>query len=629
MKLLSLQDLESRAEASREWIRGRKAVISVCMGSGCISAGSEALLDLFRRAIADEGLSEQVPVMGSGCLGFCGKGPVILVRPEGVLYCGVDEAGVSRIVKEHIVGGKPVAKYLYGGGAKDAGIALMDEIPFYKGQKLLVLAGRGCMDPESIDSYMAADGYSALGKALSAMSPDLIIDAIKESGLRGRGGRGFHAWMKWESCRMAAGPEKFVVCNCDDGAPGAYAGRTVLENSPHAVIEAMAIGARAVGASMGFIYVRTEYDLAVGRVEKALAQAREYGLLGRGILGTGFDFDIRAVHGESAFICGESTALIASIEGRPAEPRHDQVHSSEKGLWGRPTLLSNVETWANVPPIIRNGAAWFRSVGSPSCPGTKVLTPGGRIRNLGVVEVPTGTPLSEIVFGPCGGPGPGRRIKAVQACGPAGGLIPERMLGTGLAYESLEEAGAMMCTGGLIVFDDRTCIVETVRSSIEFMSEECCGKCSPCREGLPRMLALLESICRGRARAGDLEFLEEIAWTLKDASFCGLGKSAANPVLSSLKCFRDEYVAHADEKRCPAGVCPELTRFVIDPEKCSGCGLCRKACPAGAVAGAPKEAHSIKEEICVKCGACRDACRKEAVFASGTAAFPVQRQLLR
>jgi NADH:ubiquinone oxidoreductase subunit F (NADH-binding)/Pyruvate/2-oxoacid:ferredoxin oxidoreductase delta subunit len=435
--------------------------------------------------------------------------------------------------------------------------------------------------------------------------------------------------MKWASCRMGAGPEKFVVCNCDDGAPGAYAGRTVIESSPHAVIEAMAIGAKAVGASSGFIYVRAEYELAVNRTETALAHARDNGLLGRDIMGTGFDFDIQAVHGESALICGESTALLASIEGRPAEPRHNQVHSSARGLWGRPTLLNNVETWANVPPIIRNGAAWFRSIGSPSCPGTKVLTPGGRIRNLGVVEVPTGTPLSTVVGGPCGGPAAGRRIKAVQACGPAGGFIPERLLGTGMEYESLEQAGAMMCTGGLIAFDDRACIVETARSSIEFLAEECCGKCTPCREGLPRMLSILESICRGRGREGDVEFLEEIAWTLKDASFCGLGKSAANPVLSSIRFFRDEYIAHMDEKRCPAGVCPDLTRFVIDPEKCSGCGLCVAACPAGAIAGAAKKAHSIRESLCVKCGACRDACRLDAVSAVGTAVIPVQKQLLR
>ncbi len=596
--------------------------LMVCAGTGCVSNGALRLKEALEKEVRKRGLGDEVLVVTTGCNGFCGQGPIMVVQPDGVFYQRLKIEDVPYLVEEHLLKGRPVKKLMHVPPKEEKPIPKMMDIPFFGDQLLVALRNRGLIDPENIEEYIARDGYSALAKVLASMAPEEVIEEIKASGLRGRGGGGFPTGIKWESCRKAKGIPKYVICNADEGDPGAFMDRSIIEGDPHSVLEGMAIGAYAIGAEQGYLYVRMEYPLAIKRFNIAVEQAREYGLLGRDILGAGFDFDVEVRRGAGAFVCGESTALMASLEGRVGEPRAKYIHTVEHGLWNLPSCLNNVETWTNVPVIILQGAKWFASIGpgdvsrSPwgGSKGTKVFSLAGKVYNTGLIEVPMGITLRDIVFKVGGGIPNGKRFKAVQTGGPSGGFIPERLIDLPVDFDRLVEVGSMMGSGGMVVVDEENCMVDMAKYFVSFLVGESCGKCVPCREGLKRMEEILERITKGEGKERDIELLEEIGIILEDGALCGLGQSAANPVLSTIRYFREEYEAHIKEKRCPAGVCKELIEYEIDEEKCTGCALCVKVCPSEAVSGELKEPHKIDSSKCIKCGICYEVCRFDAVL---------------
>ena len=589
--------------------------VMICGGTGCTSSGSDKVAAAFEAEIVTAGLENEVKVIRTGCFGLCALGPIVVIYPEGTFYSMVKPEDVGEIVNEHLLKGRPVLRLLYNETvAEDNSIKSLDETSFYKKQKRIALRNCGVINPENIEEYIAFDGYAALGKALTEMTPDEVIQVVLDSGLRGRGGGGFPTGRKWQlACADRGKVEKYVCCNADEGDPGAFMDRSVLEGDPHSVIEAMAIAGYAIGADQGYVYVRAEYPIAVNRLSTAIQQAREYGLLGKNIFGTDFSFDIDIKLGAGAFVCGEETALMTSIEGMRGEPRPRPPFPAKKGLFGRPTILNNVETYANIPQIILKGADWFRSMGTEKSPGTKVFALGGKIKHTGLVEVPMGTTLREIVEEIGGGIPGGKKFKAAQTGGPSGGCIPASLIDTPIDYDNLMEIGSMMGSGGLIVMDEDTCMVDIAKFFLEFTVDESCGKCTPCRVGTKRLLELLEKITSGNGTMRDLERIEELAQFIKENSLCGLGQTAPNPVLSTLQYFRDEYLAHIQDKRCPAGVCKALLTYKIDETKCRGCTLCARACPAGAINGSVRNPHNIDTLKCVKCGACMETCRFGAI----------------
>ncbi|WP_434654080.1 NADH-quinone oxidoreductase subunit NuoF [Thermoanaerobacterium thermosaccharolyticum] len=588
--------------------------VMVCGGTGCTSSNSDRIAKCFEEEIANKGLDKEIQVVRTGCFGLCELGPVVVVYPEGVFYSRVKEEYVPEIVEEHLLKGRIVKKYLYGESVTEEGIKPLEETGFFKKQQRVALRNCGLINPEDIKEAIAFDGYKALAKVLTEMTPEEVISEIKKSGLRGRGGGGFPTGIKWEFAYNQKETPKYVVCNADEGDPGAFMDRSVLEGDPHSVLEAMAIAGYAIGANHGYIYVRAEYPLAVKRLQIAIDQAREYGLLGKNIFNTGFDFDIEIRLGAGAFVCGEETALLNSVMGKRGEPRPRPPFPAVKGVWEKPTIINNVETYANIPAIILNGAEWFSSIGTEKSKGTKVFALGGKINNTGLVEIPMGTTLREIIFEIGGGIPNGKKFKAAQTGGPSGGCIPAEHLDTPIDYDSLLSIGSMMGSGGLIVMDEDNCMVDIAKFFLEFTVDESCGKCSPCRIGTRRMLELLNKITSGKGEEGDIEKLETLANSIKASSLCGLGQTAPNPVLSTLRYFRDEYEAHIKEKRCPAGVCQALLRFRINPEKCKGCGICAKNCPTNAITGKVKQPHVIDQDKCIKCGTCMDKCPFDAIY---------------
>jgi NADH:ubiquinone oxidoreductase subunit F (NADH-binding)/(2Fe-2S) ferredoxin len=568
---------------------------------------------VLEKELEKRGLQDEIAVVSTGCNGFCAQGPVMVVQPDGIFYQMLTEKDIPGLVEEHFLKGRPVQRLMFTPPGEKAPVPTMREIGFFGKQKLIALRNRGMIDPERIDEYIARGGYTAAAKALTSMSPEEIIAEVKQSGLRGRGGAGFPTGRKWEICRNANGRPKHLVCNADEGDPGAFMDRSIIESDPHSVLEGMLIGAKAIGANFGYVYIRHEYPLALERLGKAIKQAREYGLLGEGILGTGFNFDISVHRGAGAFVCGEETSLISSLQGIPPEPRVRPPFPAESGIRGEPTNINNVETWATVPEIINRGAAWFASIGTEASKGTKVFSLVGKVKNTGLVEVPMGITLREIVFDIGGGIDGDKKFKAIQTGGPSGGCIPESLLDLPLDYEMLAEVGSIMGSGGLIVMDEDTCMVDVARYFLEFLKDESCGKCTACREGIEVMYKILSKICEGHGSEGDVRLLEELAHAVKDASLCGLGATAPNPVLSTIRYFSNEYEAHIKDKSCPAAVCKALFQFEIDETKCTACGACKTNCPYDAVRGEKKVAHRIISEKCTKCGACFDACRFDAV----------------
>ena len=588
--------------------------VLVCGGTGCTSSGSERIVSALEREIQDNGLSEEVKVIKTGCFGLCALGPIMIVYPEGAFYSMVKPEDIPEIVSEHLLKGRIVTRLLYQETVQEDTVKSLNHTQFYAKQKRVALKNCGVIDPENINEYIGLDGYMALGKVLTEMTPDQVIQTIKDSGLRGRGGGGFPTGVKWSFAAAQPAGQKYVCCNADEGDPGAFMDRSVLEGDPHVVLEAMAIAGYAIGASQGYIYVRAEYPIAVKRLEIAIGQARENGLLGKNILGTGFDFDIELRLGAGAFVCGEETALMTSIEGHRGEPRPRPPFPAVKGLFERPTVLNNVETYANIPQIILKGADWFASMGTEKSKGTKVFALGGKINNTGLVEVPMGTTLREIIEEIGGGIPNGKKFKAAQTGGPSGGCIPASLIDIPVDYDNLISIGSMMGSGGLIVMDEDTCMVDIAKFYLQFTVDESCGKCTPCRVGTKRMLELLEQICDGKGTMETLDELELLASTIKDTALCGLGQTAPNPILSTLSHFRDEYIAHIVDKKCPAGVCKSLLTYSIDPELCRKCSLCSKKCPVNAISGvAGKESFRIDTTKCIKCGTCLETCRFGAV----------------
>lgn len=590
----------------------REKHILVCRGTGCTSSKSPEIIENFREIIDEKGI-QNVRVIQTGCFGLCAKGPIVIIRPEDTFYAMVTPDDCREIIEKHIEKGEIVERLL----CKDVDNTMvnrLDELNFYKKQKRIALKNCGIIDPEEIDEYIAFDGYKALEQVLTSMSQDDVINEITESGLRGRGGAGFPTGKKWLFTKQAEGDQKYVVCNADEGDPGAFMDRSILEGDPHSVLEAMEIAGYSVGADKGYIYVRAEYPIAVQRLRVAIDQAREYGLLGKNIFGTDFSFDIEIRLGAGAFVCGEETALLESIEGRRGQPRVKPPYPANSGLWGKPTLINNVETYANITRIILNGAKWYASIGTEKSKGTKVFALGGNVNNIGLVEVPMGTTLREIVFDIGGGIPNGREFKAAQTGGPSGGCIPKEHLDTPIDYESLSSIGSMMGSGGLIVMDDSKCMVNIAKFYLDFTVSESCGKCTPCRIGTKRMLEILDRMCEGKADEDDLYKLEKLALNIKKSAICGLGQTAPNPVLSTLKYFRDEYMEHIKYKKCRAGQCKALANIEIDPEKCKGCGICKRNCPVNAITGEPRQPHKIDPDVCIKCGTCVDKCPFKAIM---------------
>ena len=613
--VVKLEHLRDRILSKRD---PEKPRISICGGTGCHAYRCEDVTNALKKEIKQQGLSNEVELKVTGCHGFCERGPLMVLYPQKIFYQRITPDDVSEIVTETVMKGNIIDRLLYVDPMDGKRAHFENDVPFYREQQRLVFGNNGVIDPTNVEDYLAVGGWAALSKVLFDMQPKEVIEEIGKSGLRGRGGGGFPTARKWEECRSAPSSDgiRYVICNADEGDPGAYMDRSLLEGNPHSVIEGMIIGAYAIGSHYGYVYVRHEYPFAVANLGIALEQAREYGFLGENILGSGFDFDITISRGGGAFICGESTALMASLEGKIGEPRPKHVHTVVSGLNGKPTNLNNVETWANVPLIINRSANWYSQIGTEGSKGTKIFSLVGKINNTGLVEVPMGFTLREIIYNIGGGIPNGKRFKAVQTGGPSGGCIPESLIDLPVDFDRLAEAGSMMGSGGMIVMDEDTCMVDVARYFIKFLTEESCGKCVPCREGLDRMLDILTDITEGRGKEEDIDLLEELGGLVKEASLCALGTTAPNPVLSTIRYFRDEYDAHIKEKRCPAGVCKALITFTIDEEKCTGCRVCARECPQEAISGEKKKPHRIDQEKCIRCGLCHDSCKFEAIIVS-------------
>ncbi|MFH1980461.1 MAG: NADH-quinone oxidoreductase subunit NuoF [Pseudomonadota bacterium] len=615
MPKLTSTDLEGirTAAAARLSDSGARHLL-ICGGTGCHATGSLKVKDALIAELESKGLTASCLVVETGCNGFCAMGPIMVVHPDGVFYQKLSVADMPELVESHFVGGKPVERLLYKDPVSKKRIPKQEDIPFFAHQMPRALRNKGVINPESIDDYIGRDGYRGALKALTEISAEQVIEEMKISGLRGRGGAGFPTGLKWAFARGSKDPVKYVLCNADEGDPGAFMDRSILEADPHAVVEGMVIAAKAIDATKGYIYARTEYPLAIRRLEIAIAQATAYGLLGEDIFGSGFDFTLEIYQGAGAFVCGEETALMRSIEGKRGMPRPRPPFPAHKGLWERPTILNNVETFANVPQIILNGGAWYASVGTETSKGTKVFAISGDVNNIGLVEVPMGTSLRKIIYDIGGGIPKKRKFKAVQLGGPSGGCVPEQHLDTPVDYEEIAKVGAIMGSGGVIVMDDRTCMVDMARFFMDFIQDESCGKCTPCREGTRRLLELLVKICDGKGEMEDIDALEALSPIIKETSLCGLGQTAPNPVLSTLRYFRDEYIAHITEKRCPAKRCAALLKFTVDPEKCTACGACAKACPVEAISWQKKTPAAIDLEKCIQCMTCFEKCKFDAIF---------------
>jgi len=614
--MTKLKDIEAfeklqAALQDKGQLKDRK-LISLCAGSGCGAYGTAKVHESLKEELAKHNLQDKIEIKLTGCHGFCEKGPIMVIHPEGIFYPQVKPEKVPEIVEKTLQNGELVKSFIYKDPATKKELTHEHDIPFYKLQQRIIFGNNGLIDPTSIEDYISVGGYSALSKALFKLKPKDIIDEIKKSGLRGRGGGGFPTGIKWATCAKHEGT-RYVICNADEGDPGAYMDRSILEGNPHSVIEGMIVGAIAIGSNEGYVYVRHEYPLAVTNLTIALESARELGLLGKNILGSGFDFDIHISRGGGAFVCGESTALMASLEGRPGRPRAKYIHTVASGFKDSPSNLNNVETWANVPVIINKGADWYAAIGTEHSKGTKIFSLVGKVVNTGLVEVPMGTTLREIIFDIGGGIPKKKKFKAVQTGGPSGGCIPEQFLDLSVDFDELAKVGSIMGSGGMIVMDQDTCMVDVARYFVDFLKDESCGQCNPCREGLKQMLDILTRICKGDGKEGDIETLEELGAMIQKFSLCGLGTSAPNPVLTSILYFRDEYEAHIRDKKCPAGVCKPLFHYEIDPETCTGCGVCLRKCPQTAVSGEKKKAHIIDQANCIKCGICYEGCKFDAI----------------
>ncbi|MGI9102082.1 MAG: NADH-quinone oxidoreductase subunit NuoF [Terriglobales bacterium] len=621
-RLNSFTELEQLRRQCLSERDAQKPCLTVCAGSGCSAAGADEVLEGLRKAVQKAGMAEKIDVKSTGCHGFCERGPVMLIWPEGTFYNKVTAAHAADIVASVCNGHRPVEKLLYQDPVSGKRCEKEDEVPFYARQQRVLFASNGKIDPKEIKDYLRVGGYAAVAKALNGLTPEKVIETVTKSGLRGRGGAGFPTGVKWSLCRQNGKPnghgeiERYIICNADEGDPGAFMDRSLLEGNPHSVIEGMIIGAFALGAKTGYVYVRAEYPLAVQHLRMALQQAEELGLLGDNILGTGMSFRIRLVQGAGAFVCGEETALIASIEGRVGEPHPRPPYPAEKGLFGKPTIINNVKTWASVGHIINRGADWYSSIGTEKSKGTMVFSLVGKINNTGLVEVPMGITLKEMIYDIGGGIPNGRELKAVQIGGPSGGCIPADLIDLAIDYEQLQKAGSMMGSGGMVVMDDTTCMVDVARYFMEFLEEESCGQCFPCRQGTQEMKAILTRICEGRGKEEDLDTLQDLGWMMKETSLCGLGQTAANPVLTTLRYFRNEYLAHIRDEVCPAKVCKKLIVYEINPVMCNGCGACVKVCAGQAILGEKDHAHTIDRAKCTKCGACLEVCQPKAVLVS-------------
>ena len=607
-RLSSVNELEELRQDILAKRDPQKPCIAICAGTGCLALGCDKVITAFREEVKKQGLEGKVDIRETGCPGFCENGTVVTIYPEGIFYIKVTPEDVTEILSQTIIEKKVIDRLLYVDPTTNEKIIHEKDVPFYKYQKRILIGNNSKLDPKSLDDYIALGGYGALAKALFHMTPEQVLEEIKKSNIRGRGGGGFPVGRKWESVHNASGEPKYVIVNCDEGDPGAFMNRALMEGNPHSVLEGLTIGAYAIGSREGFIYVRAEYPLAVENVGIAIKQAEEYGLLGENILGSGFNFEVKVQRGAGAFVSGESSALMTAIEGKVGEPRPKYIHTSEKGVWDSPSDLNNVETWANIPLIVNNGADWFTSIGTEGSKGTKIFSLVGKVNNTGLVEVPMGITLRDIIYKMGGGIPGGKKFKAVQTGGPSGGCIPEQLLDSPVDYDELAKLGSIMGSGGMIVMDEDTCMVDTARYFLDFLADESCGKCTPCREGIKQMLEILIDICEGRGKEGDIELLEELAEVVKDTSLCALGGTAPNPVLTTLRYFRGEYEAHIKEKKCPAFVCKELVSYYIDPSKCEACMICLRNCPVGAIDGGKGKIHVIDQSKCTKCGTCFDVC---------------------